>query len=200
MPAIAKNADDAKTQLTSYCADISFDPEWISPEKWQTTIGIACDKQYGLEEAKRTIQQDMLDLAGSKAKENRQATLDGDPDDLFDTIEATPALNNTLAHKILKLCATAYVGGERVNLGLGLGGKKKMPPAEYTTLCGLWTLAAGHITGAGVFTEFVSHPPQDKAALGKGNVGATLDTRGLQGNLLVKINGVRFNMHIDIAG
>ncbi|WP_105975188.1 hypothetical protein [Streptomyces geranii] len=200
MPTIAQSREQANTHLTKYCADLGFDPEWITTKKWETTIDIACDGNFGLEDAERTIQQDMLDIAGGVAKSKRKLALTADTDNLLDTITGDPELNETLAHTALKLCADAYVGGERVNLALGLGGKKKMSPTNYDALRALWTEIATYAGGAGVFTEFVSHPPQDKAALGKGNVGATLDTRQVQGNLLVKINGVRFNVHVDVAG
>ena len=52
------------------------------------------------------------------------------------------------------------------------------------------------MTGS-TFTNFHSFPSTDKAAAGKGNIGGTLGNRQFQGNLLVFIHGVKFNMHID---
>ncbi|MFJ6723131.1 hypothetical protein, partial [Streptomyces sp. NPDC091259] len=79
---------------------------------------------------------------------------------------------------------------------LGLGGSP-MDPSAYEELREEWEAVAALAAG-GIYTEFHSFPPQNKAALGKGNVGGTLAKRKVQGNLLVKVAGVRFNMHIDI--
>ncbi|MCP9206551.1 hypothetical protein [Streptomyces cucumeris] len=195
MPKFAKTDAEADASLREFCDSIDFDPEWITPEQWATTIRIARDKDTGYEEAQKSIIGDRDDMAKASAKKVRLERLNGDASDLLDTVEGDPVFNGSIVLDVLKECAQAYVGGQRVNLGLG---GSPMHSSRYAELRKLWDKAAKRAVG-GVFTDFMSHAPQDKAALGKGNVGDTLDRRGVQGNLLVRIDGVRFNMHINIA-
>ena len=195
MPKHAESEEEAKRDLVQYCESIGFDPEWVTPEKWASSIGIAMNKEYGFVEARRTIESDKAEMVKDSARATRRSTLDGDGAGLLARAKTHYALKDTLVPGILKQCADAYVGGERVNLGLG---GKPMDRDNYGELRDEWRQAAALAAG-GVFTEFVSHAPQDKAALGKGAVGGTLGKRKVQGNLLVKIDGVRFNMHVDIA-
>lgn len=195
MPKYAKSAQEAEQNLQEYCEEIGFDPEWITPDKWAASIRIAQDKDHGFEQARKTIDSDKADIAKSAAKEARKAKLAADASGLLDAVAVHYLLKDTLVPTILNECAAAYLGGERVNLGLG---GSPMDAEAYDELRGEWRRAAGLAAG-GLFTDFVSHAPQDKAALGKGSVGDTLAKRKVQGNLLVKIGGVRFNMHIDIA-
>ncbi|MFJ2822249.1 hypothetical protein ACIO7M_14165 [Streptomyces toxytricini] len=194
MPKYAGSEAEAEKDLLEYCASIGFDPEWVDPRDWQTTIGIARNEKYGFTEAHNAIDKDKERLLKAGARDARQARLDADPGGLLAAVAKHYALKDTLVPVILKQCAAAYVGGERVNLGLG---GSPLDPAAYEELREEWR-AASQLAGGGVFTGFVSHAPQDKAALGKGSVGATLAQRKVQGNLLVKIAGVRFNMHVDV--
>jgi hypothetical protein len=195
MPKHAESEEEAERDLLEYCESIGFDPEWISAEKWRSSIGIATRKEYGFAQAHRTIDSDREEMAKDAARAARRAGLDGDTAGLLAKAKKHHALKDTLVPGILQQCAGAYVGGERVNLGLG---GSPLDRDAYGELRDEWQQAAALAAG-GVFTEFVSHAPQDKAALGKGSVGGTLAKRKVQGNLLVKIGGVRFNMHIDIA-
>ncbi|MEU8774146.1 hypothetical protein [Streptomyces sp. NPDC048606] len=195
MPKYAENDEDANRSLLEYCESIGFDPEWISSATWDTTIRIARTKDKGYVEAYKAIDSDRTDMVKAGAREARKKKVDNDAANLIGKIQTHYSLKDSLILTILKQCAATYVGGERVNLGLG---GSAMDPDAYEELRTEWNQAAPLATG-GVFTEFHSFPPQDKAALGKGNVGASLAKRGVQGNLLVKVGGVRFNMHIDIA-
>ncbi|MCM2389791.1 hypothetical protein [Streptomyces albipurpureus] len=195
MPKYAKSAQEAEQNLQEYCEEIGFDPEWVTPDKWASSIRIAQDKDHGFEQARKTIDSDKEDMVRAGAKDARKARLAADASGLLDTVKGHYLLKDTLVPTILTQCAAAYVGGERVNLGLG---GSPMDPDTYGELRSEWRQASGLAAG-GVFTDFVSHAPQNKAALGKGSVGETLAKRKVQGNLLVKIGGVRFNMHIDIA-
>jgi hypothetical protein len=196
MPGYAKSEAEAKERLLAYCDKIDFDPAWISKSKWDTTVRIACDKKYGYDEAEKAIDSDKADIAAETAQTARQEKLDADASNLMDTIEATPALDDSPAHKMLVHCASAYVGGYRTNLGYG----SKMSRTAYAAVRRQWTtISREAAVTPGVFTAFVSHDPQDKAALGKIWVGDTLAVRGVQGNLLVEIGGTRFNMHVDIT-
>ncbi|WP_432092964.1 hypothetical protein [Streptomyces sp. bgisy100] len=192
----AKSTEEAEADLIAYCASVGFDREWLSAKQWSTTIDIACDKAYGFEQAHKAIDSDQIEITSTAAREARQRKLSADADGLLAAVKQDKVLKATQIPKILELCADAYVGGQRVNLGLVA---KPMSTTAYETLQGQWDKAAGFATGDGVFTNFQSFEPQDKAKAGKGNVGDTLDTRGVQGNLLVRIAGRTFNMHIDIA-
>ncbi|WP_328972813.1 hypothetical protein [Streptomyces sp. NBC_00239] len=195
MPKFAASAEEADQDLREYCESIGFDPEWVAPEKWASSVSIAQQKQYGFEEAHKTIDSDKDELRKDAAAKARKAKLAGDAAGLIAALKVHYALKDSLVREIIDQCAATYLGGERVNLGLG---GKPMDRETYSELRKEWRAASALATG-GVFSDFVSHDPQDKAALGKGAVGATLARRGVQGNLLMRINGVRFNMHIDIA-
>ncbi|MFB6810840.1 hypothetical protein [Streptomyces sp. NPDC056387] len=195
MPEYAGSDEEAEKDLIAYCEKIDFDPEWVDPEKWAASIRIAQQKQYGFVEARKTILSDQEDLVKAGARDARQAKLDADAADLLTRITYDRDLKDSLVVTVLEQCAAAYVGGERVNLGLG---GAPMDRGAYGELRDEWS-AAGDLADGGVFSDFVSHAPQNKAALGKGQVGDTLAKRKVQGNLLVRIAGVRFNMHIDIS-
>ncbi|MEU6315484.1 hypothetical protein [Streptomyces sp. NPDC047014] len=195
MPKYAENDQDAHQSLLEYCDSIGFDPEWIPQETWDTTIRIARTKDKGYVEAYKAIDSDRNEMVKSGAREARKKRVDGDAANLLGKVATHYLLKDSLVLPVLKQCAATYIGGERVNLGLG---GSPMDPDAYEELREEWGKAAPMATG-GVFSDFHSFPPQDKAAAGKGNVGGTLAKRKVQGNLLVKVAGVRFNMHIDIA-
>lgn len=190
----AKSAEEAEAELKEYCKSISFDHEWISAPQWDATIRIAQDKKTGYTEAFNTIEADKHELFRAGARDARQARLDGDAAQLLATAASHYSLKTTVAG-ILQQLADAYVAGHRVNLTLG---GPPMDDTRYADLRDEWDDAA-QLAAGGVFTEFVSHPPQNKPAADKGNVGDTKETRKVQGDLLVKIGGVRFNMHVNIA-
>ncbi|MFG2606402.1 hypothetical protein ACGFT2_23050 [Streptomyces sp. NPDC048514] len=190
----AKDAAEAETDLVAYCAASAFDREWLSEERWATTIRIACDRKYGYDEAYRAIDSDQVALLAESARSARRSKLDGDEDGLLSLVEQAEELSKTLVPEILQQCADAYVGGQRVNLGLS----GAMTRTEFAQLRKAWAVAGEYASGEGVFTDFHDFPPQDKKKAGKGTVGATLATRGVQGNLLVKIAGRTFDMHVDI--
>ncbi|MFJ9641485.1 hypothetical protein ACWEPM_38395 [Streptomyces sp. NPDC004244] len=196
MPKYASSDEEADKDLRAYCDSIGFDPEWIVQSQWEATIRIARNEEYGIAEAHNTIDKDKERIFKVGAREARKQKLDADASGLLAALKKHYSLKDTLVPGILQQCADAYVGGERVNLGLS---GSPLDPGAYEELREEWR-AAAKLAAGGVFTEFVSHAAQDKAALGKGNVGHTLAKRGVQGNLLVKIAGVRFNMHVDIDG
>ncbi|MFI0805943.1 hypothetical protein [Streptomyces echinatus] len=195
MPKYAQTDEEADKALREYCDSIGFDAEWITPEDWATTIRIARDKGKGLTVAYGTIDEDRSAMVKAGARTARQGVVDNDPSGLIAAIETHYSLKDSLVLTILKQCRGAYVAGERIDLGLG---GKPMHSTAYAELREEWK-AAGKLGAGGVYTNFHSFEPQDKAAEGKGNVGGTLAKRKVQGNLLVKINGVKFNMHIDIS-
>ncbi|THA50598.1 hypothetical protein [Streptomyces sp. A1136] len=194
MPKFAENDEEANQSLLDYCESTGFDPEWISPDEWATTIRIARTKDKGYVEAYKTIDTDRTEMIKAGARDARQKKVDNDAAGLLGRLATHYSLKDSLAVTVLKQCRSAYVGGERVNLGLG---GSPMDPSAYEELREEWKAVAALAAG-GIYTEFHSFPPQNKAALGKGNVGGTLAKRKVQGNLLVKVAGVRFNMHIDI--
>ncbi|GAA4914250.1 hypothetical protein ACFPM3_22925 [Streptomyces coeruleoprunus] len=190
----ARSAEEAEVELKAYCESISFDHEWISASQWASAIRIAQAQETGYAEAFKSIDADKDDLLRAGARDARRARLDGDAAQLLATAASHYSLKTTVAG-ILQQLAEAYVAGHRVDLTLG---GLPMHATTYEDLRNEWDDAA-QLAAGGVFTEFVSHPPQNKAAANKSNVGHTKETRKVQGNLLVKIGGVRFNMHVNIA-
>ncbi|MFC7304289.1 hypothetical protein ACFQVC_08715 [Streptomyces monticola] len=192
----AKSEEEAEADLNEYCEAIGFDPEWISPSQWAATLRIAQDKEYGYEQAHKTIDSDQEEIGRAAARKARRQRVEDDPSGVLALLDADKEFKGSLTQSILQQCADAYVAGQRVNLGLG---GKPMDPEPYNELRRQWAKAALLADDDSVFTGFHSFPPQNKALVGKGNKGDTLDTRKVQGDLLVKIGGVKFNMHVDIA-
>jgi hypothetical protein len=194
-PKAARNREEAETALRAYCTKIDFDPEWLG-DRWETTLRIACDPQFGLGEALKTIEEDKLEVNRSARRAQRQAQVAADP--LPGRVATDGRFGAEVREVMTQLCA-AYVGGYRVNLELG---GDPMDPTAYEPLRQEWKEvrnAAATYPGC-IFTAFVAHVPQDKRAVGRGNVGDTLGKRRFQGDLLVTIDGVKFNMHVNTTG
>lgn len=195
---VAESLEEAESELRAYCDKLDFDPKWIGPEQWKVTLRIACEaKNGGLDEAKRTIDQDLMDITSTAARGAREAEVTADQ--LPRLLAGRPRFRNSTAREILAQLTEAYIAGKRVNLMLG--GAPLNPP-EYERLRTDWKKVGKEAAGlpACIFTGFVAHRPQDKNAEGRGNAGDTMDKRKYQGDLLVNICGVTFNMHVNTTG
>ncbi|MER5699861.1 hypothetical protein ACWDBO_54495 [Streptomyces mirabilis] len=189
MPAFCKDRQEADERMLAYAEQTDFDQAWFTPEQWNTVLGIACDKRFGIKEAENALSAHMGEIRASAARARRQAAITADP---FPPLLPAGA---PVAANILGQLIDAYIAGQRMNLGHGT----KMTRAAYALVRTQWTAVAALAPAHSIFGHFIAHLPQDKAALGKANVGGTKDTRKVQGDLLVTIGGVDFNMHIDIT-
>jgi hypothetical protein len=192
----ARTRAEADAELRAYCQKLGFDPEWLGERKWGTRLDIACNPEYGYEQARRAVEDDKIEIARKEARTARQVLVAADT--LIGRIAVDGRFKGSDVHGILQQIADAYVGGQRVNLGLG---GQPFDPTAYEVLRQSWKdvgRVAGTIVGC-IFTDFVGHLPQDKPALDKGNVGATMDTRRFQGDLLTSVNGIAFNMHVNLT-
>ncbi|GIG59898.1 hypothetical protein Lfu02_42700 [Longispora fulva] len=194
---IAASQAEAEYLLTDYCESIDFNPQWTTPEKWAASLRIACNPKEGVEIAQGTLLTDMMEVQQAAARTARQVASLPAFTNLCTSLNAAAAFNGQHVQHILTHCRDRYISGGSVNLGYGV----VFTRANYTALQALWTQAATPArqgVPVAFFTAFDSGVPQNKAALGKGSVGATLAKREWQGNLFVRIGNVRFNMHIDI--
>lgn len=180
----------AEADLQAFCETRGFDLGAL--DDWSTLVMIAYTRKLGLEDAKKTIVEESEKHVSEARQRERQERVTKDK--LIAVIAPNESLNDDI-HNIVKQLADAYVGGYRVNLALG----RTLEAEEHDELREQWNKVS-HVAGKipnCIFTNFHSYPATDKAAAGHGNVGNTLGTRRYQGNLLVFINGVKFNMHIN---
>ncbi|KIF78065.1 hypothetical protein QR77_38170 [Streptomyces sp. 150FB] len=180
----------AEADLRAFCETRGFDLEAL--EDWSTLVMIVYNPKLGLEDAKKTIVEESEKHLSEARQRERQERVTKDK--LSAAIAPVGSLNDDIRN-IVEQLADAYVGGHRVNLALG----RTLLAWEHDELREQWNMVrdvAGKIPNC-IFTNFHSYPATDKAAAGHGNVGNTLDTRRYQGNLLVFINGVKFNIHIN---
>ncbi|MEU1423394.1 hypothetical protein [Kitasatospora sp. NPDC005751] len=194
MPKTAKSEQEANELLTAYCLEIDFSKQWIAAEKWATSIRIAMNPAEGIESAKSTIDSDKRDVQDAAARTQRQTALTPHLGALRAAIQADNTVSLDTEGKLLAACTAQYVGGGGVDLGYPTG----LTASQYAVQQGRWNHLATLGAGAPFIGGFHALPPQDKAAAGKANVGATLATRKWQGNLFVTIGGVTFNLHLDV--
>ena len=189
----AESAGEAGTLLLAEAERIGLDREWVTDETWDTTKNIAVNPEYGLSEAYKTLMKD-LELIHENA---RRAVRQADVDQVWPQLQN--AANRTGAHvlAILTECRTLYVEGRRVNFDY-----TTMTTQEFHNVCDEWDELREEtaVTTQNLFRNFHWMPIEDKAAAGKGNVGDTLGKRTLQGCILVKVGGVKFNAHVNIKG
>ncbi|MFJ9457363.1 hypothetical protein ACIRST_20025 [Kitasatospora sp. NPDC101447] len=197
----AESTPEAESILRNYCQSISFDPEGLSDKDWTAVVRVACDPREGLDPARQILSDDKIQELRGAAQAVRQARLDADSADLLNQIQADGQFNGSHVEDILNQFCHSYVAAGERNPTLSV----EYNGADYETLRTLWAAAQGicnDAVAAGAvhpfFTNFHSSPAQNKQAAGKGNVGATLDSRTWQGNLLVNLGGATFNMHINI--
>ncbi|WP_018351420.1 hypothetical protein [Longispora albida] len=193
--AFAASQQEAEQLLKEYCFSIDYDMQWTTQTKWDATVRIACDRNEGIEVAQDTLLGDRQEIQRAANRAARTALVSPAWTTLLAAMNGDKRFNDQHTQNILRTCVERYIFGGEVYLGYG----EAFTPAEYAKLQAQWTAASNLGQGAAPsLTQFRSAPPQDKAALGKGNIGATLGTRKWQGNLFVHVEAVEFIMHVDI--
>ncbi|MEU5957488.1 hypothetical protein [Streptomyces sp. NPDC047525] len=190
----ADDEAEAIELLTAYSESLGLPWGVIPQRKRDASVRVAWDedKNNGLAAAKKTIEDDVNDQRRAARVAERTAAIQAQGNSLVKAIGA-----KTTAGELLELCRHHYEQANHPNFTFGSG----MTEDDYAAFREEWSDAA-EIADRGYdqFTKFTSSAIQDKEALGKGQVGDTLATRGRQGNVFVTIVGAKFNAHIDIKG
>ncbi len=142
---------------------------------------------HSIEGAERLIWSVRQEVLEAERKAERRTAIRDDADD----VEAELADEDDLALAAFRNARHSYVGGGNRNPTLG----NEYTTNEYYAAMRSWQ----NMRDYGVVTNFHAFRPQDKEAEGKENVGDTLDTRKVQGNLLVSFQGTKINMHVNIS-
>lgn len=150
-------------------------------------IAVAVNRDYGIDEGEKIILQSKVDANEAEARDGRKARFTDD----YDEFESTVTLD--------RLCAAAlaaafqrYVANP-TQPNLTLGGTYSQDDIDEALI--EWKGFNGVVTNV----RFWGFSGEDKAALGKGNVGPTLETRDVQANLLSSWGGTEINVHINVA-
>ncbi|MFC8130570.1 hypothetical protein [Streptomyces sp. NPDC057302] len=189
----ANDATEATKLLSEYSAELGLPWGVISQRKRDASVRIAWteDKNNGLAAAKKTIEDDLIELRRAENVAERKAAIAGQGGALVKAVGA-----KSTAGELLDLCKHHYEQANPPNFTFG----PDMSEEDYASFRTEWR-EAGELAEERTydqFTDFRSMKIQDKSSLGKGQVGDTLDTRKWQGNVFVTILGAEFNAHINI--
>ncbi|MGW7271167.1 hypothetical protein ACWGH5_11655 [Streptomyces sp. NPDC054864] len=190
----ANDEAEATELLTEYSESIGLPWGLIPQRKREASVRVATneDKNNGLAAAKKTLDDDVREQRVAERVAERKAAIQKQADSL---VKAVGVKSN--AGLLLDLCRHHYEQANPPNFTFGSG----MTEPEYAKFQEEWEEAAELATQRyNQFTNLYSTEIQDKEALGKGQVGDTLATRGRQGNVFVTVVGAKFNAHIDIRG
>ncbi|MGW5738721.1 MULTISPECIES: hypothetical protein [Streptomyces] len=190
----ADDETEATDLLTEYSESIGLPWGLIPQRKREASVRIATveDKNNGLAAAKKTLDDDLNEQRRAERVAERTAAIQKQADSFVKAVGV-----KTDAGRLLDLCRHHYEQANHPNFTFGSG----MTEVEYAAFRQEWRDAAELAEERyDQFTDLRATDVQDKAALGKGQVGDTLDTRGRQGNVFVTVLGAKFNAHIDIKG
>ncbi|MGW6025601.1 hypothetical protein [Streptomyces sp. NPDC055099] len=190
----ANDETEATELLTEYSESIGLPWGLIPQRKREASVRVATyeDKNNGLAAARKTLDDDVAEQRRAERVAERTAEIKKQADSFVNAVGAKSS-----AGSLLDLCRHHYEQANHPNFTFGSG----MTEAEYASFQEEWEEAAELAAQRyNQFTNLYSTAIQDKEALGKGQVGDTLATRGRQGNVFVTIVGAKFNAHIDIKG
>jgi hypothetical protein len=188
----AESDAEAETLLLAEADRIDFSRDWLTDDQWGTVKRIACNPEYGVQEAYKSLQAEKDAIRQAAARQVRQQRVDG-------VRAAVVGAANSVSddvRKIVEDAARRYIEGGEVNYSSPTG---EMSTEAFEDLCAEWDTLRGRIATQNVFTNLHWMEIENKQDAGKGNVGATLDTRERQGCVLLRVGGVKFNAHVDIT-
>lgn len=183
----ADTAKEAEDLMTAYAERIGVK---VSRETMEIAISVATQKEQGIDQAELIIFQTLKDVAIKKKQDEIYAKFSKDfaklkeeaaGDDLC--AQALDAAFNRLVH-------------DRTNPNLTLG--KSYTQEEVNEAVDYWKQLNGVAETEKV--TFHGFKRQDKAAMGKANVGDTHETRKVQANLLSTWGQTKINVHVNISG
>ncbi|MFJ2766293.1 hypothetical protein [Streptomyces sp. NPDC087300] len=192
----AESEKEAETLLLAFCERIDFSRDWISAATWQTTLEIACNREYGIDAAEKAVLSDQQSRKTETEKTARREKIADDKAEVLGQIDGVDTFDDHAVSIFKQVCAQ-YVGGGGVNMTYG----DTLSKDRYDDLCGHWR-RVGTIAAAADdhrFSGFSYRPVEDKEQKGKGTTGDTLERRKKQGNFFVTVGNVRFNVHINIS-
>ncbi|MEV8318181.1 hypothetical protein AB0Q95_28885 [Streptomyces sp. NPDC059900] len=190
----ANDETEATELLTEYSESIGLPWGLIPQRKREASVRVATyeDKNNGLAAAKKTLDDDVAEQRRAERVSERTAEIKKQADSFVKAVG-----ESTLSGRLLDQCRHHYEQANNPNFTFGAG----MTEPEYAAFQEEWQETADLASERyNQFTNLRSTAIQDKEALGKGQVGDTLATRGRQGNVFVTILGAKFNAHIDIKG
>jgi len=194
--------------------------EFLTPLELDQLVETAKNKEYGLEQVKQEMGVKLVaerekPITTPQERENNIENLLGNQWDSSKTVAVNVSdffdanLNEVVAQLALRTAVMAYISGQQnVNVTIA---KPVNNPAGYD-----------HQQFRDAVTDIRSHLEQDrksldlfedttpsiffrgstqvqnKAAVGRGNVGGTLDTRKYQGNIFIECCRIKFNVHVDV--
>lgn len=182
----AESESEARTLMSDYAGRIGLTWSELDDPLKQLCIDFAQDPEKdGINGGEMLIFGEKREIEEKRRKAERAKKVKKD----YATIEGQ--FTDDLAKSAFGVARATYVGGASVNAGLsGVHSEDDYYAAKME-----WD----DIGDTTTVTNFHSFDPEDKAAIGKGNVGATLATRKVQGNLLCSFDGTKINVHVDIA-
>jgi hypothetical protein len=181
----AVDEDDALKWLAKNVSDFYSYPE----EDREVAISIAQKKTDGVDQAKNTLGGGEYDKIAKARTKEREATIKDD----YDTYSGV--FTDDLANTVFEVMKSGYVSG---NMNVSVGGTRTQQQVD-DAITAFRVLVARGTDLADNIKNFHWFRRQDKSALGKGNVGATLDTRGVQANFIATWGGRIINAHVDIS-
>lgn len=165
--------------------------KWVllAEEDQRFGIAIAMDKEQGVTEAKRVLEHPDLEKVALKRRQSRSAASGKD------FAEYNGAFDTDLANAIFFVMHEAYISG---NTNVTVAGSYAQEEVDRAI-----ESFSSYVDRGGDLTEFITgvhwFGGEDKAALGKGRVGDTLDMRGIQANFIAFWDGFPVNVHVNIT-
>lgn len=184
----AESEREATQLMRDYATHLDLEFDKLNADLREHAVRVAqAPEEGGIDGAERLIWGEFNSIRESERREERAAAIQDDADNIEGFLE-----DDDLALAAFRIARQMYVGGAEVNGGVAGPWTK----AEFDDALRLWCRVKAKKT---VF-NFHAFKPSDKAEQGKGNVGATLATRKVQGNLLCAFQGRKINIHADIEG
>ncbi|WP_075187453.1 hypothetical protein [Teredinibacter haidensis] len=182
---LAENEGEAIRLMTAYASNI--DLEWGKLPQLLKDLAVEHAQDYdkgGIDSGEQLIFSEKQEILDAKRKKERRDNVKDDFEGIRENI------SDELALSAFSIAHATYVGGANINAGVG----GKFSSDEFYSAKHEWDGIDSYDT----ISNFHSFSPQDKAEQGKGNVGDTLDTRTVQGNLICKFGQIKINVHVNI--
>ncbi|ADZ91944.1 hypothetical protein [Marinomonas mediterranea] len=178
----ATSDEDARDWLSKNVKDWNTYPE----EDREMAMDIALDKNQGVDVAKGLLENVQFSKDVEKRREERSESILDD----YDAYHG--GFGNDLAEDVFTLMKDSYVAG---NQNVTLAGEYTQQEIQGAIDAMKAFIDNGDLTENITNVHFFSR--QDKAAVGKGRVGDTLATRGVQANFIATWRGKKINVHVD---
>lgn len=182
---VAENEDEATRLMSEYASSIGLSWDGLPADLKELAVRHAQDPdEGGIDSGQRLIFSEKQNIVQAQKKKARSDYVKEDYDKIRDEF------SDDLALSAFNIAHATYVGGASINAGIA----GEFSSSEFYSAKHDWDKIGNYET----ISNFHSFAPQDKAAQGKGNVGDTLDTRKVQGNLLCCFGLTKINVHVNI--